>query len=223
MHNSVIFTAAGRGSRMQSEIPKQFLLLNDKPILMQTMQLFYAYDSNLEMLVVLNKEYFVYWKSLCEKHNFSIPHRVVEGGEERFYSVQNAIAYLTGELVAIHDAVRPLATIEMISKCFQSAQIYKNAIPVLPINQSIRKKMKTGSQCVDRSAYFLVQTPQVFHRKTLIEGYSQQFNKNFTDDASVVERLGEQIYLVDGNEENIKITTPHDLNIAHFLFHKNRQ
>lgn len=218
MHNSVIFTAGGKGSRMKSDIPKQFLLLNNQPILMQTMRLFYDFDSSLEMIVVLHQSYFDFWRALCEKNNFTLPHQLVEGGRERFFSVKNALAKTTGDFIAIHDGVRPMVSKETIIKCFDGAQNYGNAVPVLPINQSIRKKTAHGSKHADRDDYFLVQTPQIFERKALIEGYKQSFDVKFTDDASVLENIGCKIHLVEGNAENIKITTPQDLNFARFLY-----
>jgi len=217
LNNSLIITAGGVGQRMQSKIPKQFLLLKDIPVLMYSIRVFHEFDPNLEILVVLPKAWHEYWNKLCEEYKFTIKHRLVEGGEERFFSVKNAINHATGELVAIHDGVRPLVSSETIDRCFQSAQINRASVPVIPVNQSVRKQLIEGNIAVDRTKYFLVQTPQIFHRKQLIEAYNQEYSPAFTDDASVVEALGVPVHMVIGNEENIKITTPQDLKFANFL------
>lgn len=218
MHNTVIITAGGIGKRMGSEIPKQFLEVAGKPVLMHTIDAFYDYDSRFELLLTLPEQWEEHWKALCEKHHFAIQHRVVVGGEERFHSVKNAINHATGELIAIHDGVRPMVSQETIQRVFESAQIHHAAVPVIPVSQSIRKVTQEGNQSLDRNEYFIVQTPQVFTRKILIEAYNQPYDTRFTDDASVVENRGYPIHLVDGNEENVKITTTKDLKLVeHFL------
>jgi len=217
MTNSVIITAGGIGKRMGSQVPKQFLLINGRPVLMHTIQAFYDYDNDFELILTLPEEWVDHWKKLCEEHNFTINHRVVTGGEERFHSVKNAINHATGELVAIHDGVRPLVSEETIQRCIESAQIHHAAIPVIPVNQSIRKLTDDGNMSVDRKSYFLAQTPQVFTRKILIESYNQLYDESFTDDASVVEKRGYAIHMVEGNEENVKITTQKDLKLAEHL------
>ena len=218
MHNTVIITAGGIGKRMGSEIPKQFLEVAGKPVLMHTIDAFYEYDPRFELLLTLPEQWEEHWKALCEKHHFTIEHRVVVGGEERFHSVKNAINHATGELIAIHDGVRPMVSQDTIQRVFESAQIHHAAVPVIPVSQSIRKVTQEGNQSLDRNEYFIVQTPQVFTRKILIEAYNQPYDTRFTDDASVVENRGYSIHLVDGNEENVKITTTKDLKLVeHFL------
>jgi 2-C-methyl-D-erythritol 4-phosphate cytidylyltransferase len=218
MRNTVIITAGGIGKRMGSEIPKQFLEVNGKPVLMHTITAFYEYDKQFEILLTLPAQWEDYWLDLCKKHAFFIEHRVVVGGEERFHSVKNAINHATGELIAIHDGVRPMVSQETIQRVFESAQIHHAAVPVIAMNQSIRKVTQEGNKSLNRNDYFIVQTPQVFTRKILIESYAQTYDTHFTDDASVVESRGYSIHLVDGNEENVKITTTKDLKLVeHFL------
>ena len=218
MTNSVIITAGGIGKRMGSTVPKQFLLVHNKPVLMHTLEAFYAYDNEFEIILTLPQEWVNHWNELCETHGFAIAHRVVTGGEERYHSVKNAINHATGELIAIHDGVRPMVSQETIQRVFESAQIHHAAIPVIPVSQSIRQVTLEGNKSLDRNEYFIVQTPQVFTRKILIESYNQPYDPLFTDDASVVEQRGYAIHVVEGNEENVKITTLKDLKLAeHFL------
>ena len=217
LSRSLIITAGGFGKRMNSEIPKQFLLLQGKPVLQRTIEAFYTFDSSMEIIVVLPETWSNHWEELCHKFEMAVEHRVVIGGSERFYSVKNAIEHATGELVAVHDGVRPLVSQKTIERCFESAQINRASVPVLPVNESVRKMLLEGNKSVDRKNYFLVQTPQVFHRKQLIEAYNQDYSELFTDDASVVEALGVAVHMVIGNEENIKITTQKDLKFAEFL------
>jgi 2-C-methyl-D-erythritol 4-phosphate cytidylyltransferase len=221
MRNSVIITAAGLGSRMKSAIPKQFLLLGGKPILMRTIEVFFAYDPGIEIILVLDPNWKTYWLSLCKEYGFSIQHLVVEGGNKRFLSVQNAINHATGEFVAVHDGVRPLVSKETIDLCFQSAQIHQACVPILPIHQSIRKIEEEKGRAVDRNKFFTVQTPQIFSRKLLIETYGMDYQKEFTDEATAVESIGYEIATVIGNEDNLKITTQQDLKWANFIFNEN--
>lgn len=218
MHNSVIITAAGIGKRMGGTVPKQFLLVAGKPVLMHTMEAFYAFDSGLEFILTLPQEWQEYWQKLCGEYNFTLLHRVITGGEERFHSVKNAVNHATGELIAIHDGVRPMVSDETIKRVFESAQIHHAAVPVVPVSQSIRKVTEQGSMSLDRSEYYIVQTPQVFTRKILIESYNQPYDPTFTDDASVVENRGYSIHTVEGNDENSKITTQKDLKLAEHYF-----
>lgn len=212
--NSVIITAGGTGKRMGAGVPKQFLLIDGRPMLMHTIEAFYSFDPTFELILTLPEEWASHWEELCEKHTFTIPHRLVTGGEERFHSVKNAINHCTGEFIAIHDGVRPFVSQDTIRRCFESAQIHHAAIPVVPVNQSIRKVTEEGNLGVNRNEYKVVQTPQVFTRKILIESYNQPYDPAFTDDASVVENRGYEIHMVEGNEENIKITTKQDLLLA---------
>jgi len=213
MNKTVIIVAGGSGSRMKSEIPKQFLLLNDKPILQHTIEKFYLYNSEIEIIVVLPQEHIEYWKSLCLQNNFEIKHKIVKGGQERFYSVKNAVDSIQKtDFVAIHDGVRPFVDLETIKICFETAFNLGNAIPAINSTNSVRiiDEKNTNSQ-IDRNKVKLIQTPQVFNFEILKNAYNQDYTKEFTDDASVVEKLGVKINLTDGKNTNIKITSPEDL------------
>lgn len=210
-----IIVAGGRGERMNTDIPKQFLEIQGKPILMYTLEAFHRFDAAIQLILVLPAAQIDLWEALCIKHNFILHHRIVEGGSARFYSVKNGLAVVKSPaLVAIHDGVRPLVSLETIARCFYAAEKFDAAVPVVDLVDSIRYLTGVGSQSVDRTAYKLVQTPQIFDAELLKKAYNQDFSVLFTDDASVVEATGKQIQLVEGNRENIKITTEFDLKIA---------
>ena len=214
----IIIVAGGSGSRMGSIIPKQFLKLLGLPILMHTLKKFQQTVVGGEIILVLPEKEQSTWQSLCEKHQFDIPHQIVNGGETRFHSVQNALQKLNKKsIVAIHDGVRPLVSETVINNCIQSAEKFGAAIPALPMQDSLRKISENGSQIAERNQFVLVQTPQCFQSEVILKAYQQEYHKSFTDDASVVEQLGHNIYLVEGNKENIKITTPEDLKMAEAL------
>lgn len=217
----VIIVAGGKGVRMGNSIPKQFMLLANKPILMHTIERFYSFDNNIDIIVVLPKEQQQYWKHLCKEHNFNIEHRIVDGGQTRFHSSQNAIKSIEADdndVVAIHDGVRPLVSINTIKKCFDEAQQKKAVIPVTNVIETLRYINSNGEdKTVDRSKYKLVQTPQVFELGLLKRAYNEPFSETFTDDASVVENIGTRVFCVEGNRENIKLTTPFDLLVANAI------
>ncbi len=221
--NYVIIVAGGSGKRMDTALPKQFLLLNGFPILMHTCERFYQYDKSLSFIIVLPSEHIETWNLLCQKYAFSIPHKTIAGGSERFYSVKNAIDHIQTQrnspeaLVAIHDGVRPLVSLKTLRKAFIVAGEYGNAIPVISVIDSVRKVEEMGSSIIDRSQLRLIQTPQIFRLSLIIKAYNQPFSERFTDDASVLEAMGENIVLTEGNAENIKITRPIDLIIAESL------
>ncbi|MES2628575.1 MAG: 2-C-methyl-D-erythritol 4-phosphate cytidylyltransferase [Bacteroidota bacterium] len=218
MSDSVIIVAGGSGNRFGSALPKQFLDLGGKPVIMHTIGVFYAFDPQLELILVLPENQFDFWKSLCDQHGFTIPHTVVAGGPERFFSVKNGISAVTTDgIVAIHDAVRPLVSAETLERCFSAARELGNAVPVVTPVDSIREIHDRSSRQVDRSGYRLVQTPQCFRKAIITAAFQQEFNVLFTDDASVAEAGGTHIHLVEGNRENLKITTPFDLTIAQTL------
>jgi 2-C-methyl-D-erythritol 4-phosphate cytidylyltransferase len=223
MNNCVIIVAGGGGSRMGSEIPKQFLPLNNKPVLMHTINNIYDFDNNISIVVVLPGSEMDQWKNLCTKYAFKVPHQTVSGGDTRFQSVKNGLS-ITPEcdLIAVHDGVRPLVSHETLKRCFELAADKGSAIPVLPANESIREGTMENSRPVDRSKLFLVQTPQVFQSEILRNACDQSWSPEFTDDASVVEKSGIPVQMVVGNRENIKITYPEDLKIAS-LFLKNKK
>jgi len=215
MKKNVIIVAGGNGNRMQTTLPKQFLLLQGKPILMHSIQRFYDFDPSIKIILALPSEHISLWNDLVEKYHFPVVHDIVNGGEFRFHSVKNALSKVDADaLVAIHDGVRPLVSKQTIQNCFLSAERFGSAIPVIMPVDSIRKISGDKSESVDRSEYRLVQTPQVFQYSIIKIAYEQSFDALFTDDASVVEKNGHFVQLVDGNFENIKITTPSDLLIA---------
>lgn len=214
----VIMVAGGSGKRMGREIPKQFIEIAGKPILMHTLQRFYDTDASIVLIVILPESQHQKWNELIEKFNFTIKHLVTKGGAERFYSVLNGLKKIKpNSIVAIHDGVRPLVSKETIKICFETATEKGSAIPVIPVTESLRKVKNKESMAVNRNNYFTVQTPQIFRSEIILESYKQEYDCNFTDDASVVEKANFKINLVDGNAENIKITRPIDLKIAELL------
>lgn len=214
MNGSIIITAGGIGTRMNAELPKQFLPLNGKPILLLTLEKFYSYSPNFTLIITLPSDWMAYWKSLLIELNCEIPHILVEGGKERFDSIKNALAHCRGEYIGVHDAVRPFVSHETIQRCIQGLQKSESVVPVLELKDSLRKMEGSNSIMLDRKAYRLVHTPQFFHLSTLKKAYEIDFEPSFTDDASVVERIGISPYLVESNEENFKITSPIDYQLA---------
>lgn len=221
MKKYVIIVAGGSGKRMGTDVPKQFLPLAGKPVLMHTIDAFYRYDSQVNVLLVLPLVHMEYWRELCNQYAYNKPVILVEGGSERFYSVQNAMQKVPCDaLVAVHDGVRPLVDSQTIERAFVSAEKNGSAVPVIPETDSLRKLTQEGSKSVDRSAYVRVQTPQVFRSDLIKEAYNQAYKPTFTDDASVFESLGNAVSLTVGNVSNIKITTPVDLKWAETLLHE---
>jgi len=215
MPGSVIIVAGGSGKRMDSVIPKQFLELNGMPVLMWTIDRFYRYDQDLQIILVLPLDQVSYWERLCIQYRFEIKHEIAYGGETRFHSVKSGLKLVKpGLITAIHDGVRPLVTYDTIQRCFSEAGDKGNAVPVIDINDSIREVYEGGSKVIDRGNLKIVQTPQVFRYEQLAKGYEQEYSQDFKDDATVVEKSGFAINLVPGNNENIKLTTPFDMKIA---------
>jgi 2-C-methyl-D-erythritol 4-phosphate cytidylyltransferase len=204
---------------MNSVVPKQFLLLNGIPVLMHTIDAFYNSDTKPEIIVVLHTGSHQYWSKLCIEHNFTVPHQLVDGGETRFHSVKNGLSIIddNNAIVAIHDAVRPLVTKEIIDRSFDYAERYGNAIVAIKSRDSVRQIRDNRSQSLNRDDIYLIQTPQTFKAEQLKQAYLQPYQEKFTDDASVVEQTGVNINLVDGSYQNIKITYPEDIAIAEFL------
>lgn len=223
MTNYALIVAGGSGSRMNTDVPKQFLLLNEKPVLMHTIERFHNYDNAMKIIVVLPEAQFSLWENLCREYKFSIRHQLVAGGSVRFESVKNGMMKIDNDgIVAIHDGVRPLVSFETIGRCFEVARLKGNAIPVMPVIESLRMIDGENSNAVDRSSFVTIQTPQVFSVSEIKAAYNQPFSEAFTDDASVLEAAGSAINLVQGNIENIKITHPADLIFAGMLL-KNRE
>lgn len=218
MKHYAIIVAGGLGSRMNNPVPKQFLKLNGRPVLMHTITRFSESEFKPELIVALHKDQHETWKQLCRDFSFDLPHILTSGGDTRFLSVRSGLKKITEEgIVAVHDAARPLVHVKTINTAFKAAEMYGNAVPAIPLTDSIRKVDPTASVAVDRTKYCVVQTPQCFRSETLKKAYSKEFKITFTDDASVVESLGESIHLIDGTPDNIKITTPMDLAIAEAL------
>ena len=213
MQDYLIIVAGGSGKRMGTDLPKQFLELNGKPILLHTIERFHDFNNQLNIIVVMNEEYIDYWGDLCRTIGLSIPHQIVKGGKERFFSVLHGLNKIPDSegIVGVHDAVRPLVSKNTFVTCYESARINGTAVPVLPVNDSLRFVADGKNEIVDRSKFRLVQTPQCFEISLLKKAFQQGYNPSFTDDASVVESLGVAINLVEGNRENIKITTQEDL------------
>ncbi|MBC5774418.1 2-C-methyl-D-erythritol 4-phosphate cytidylyltransferase [Pontibacter sp. KCTC 32443] len=210
-----IIVAGGSGSRMQQDLPKQFIPVAGKPILMHTIEQFYNYNPQVRLIVVLPKEQLTTWKELCQKYNFKHFHMTVPGGTTRFGSVKNGLGAVMGDgLVAVHDGVRPFVDTATIKAAFEMAAVKGSAVVAVSPKDSIRELTAEGSIAVPRANYKLVQTPQVFQASILKKAYEQPEQDYFTDDASVVESIGEKITLVEGNYRNIKITTPEDLILA---------
>jgi 2-C-methyl-D-erythritol 4-phosphate cytidylyltransferase len=203
---------------MNSEVPKQFLLLAGQPVLMHTIRIFHLFDPGMQLLVVLPGQHIPYWEELCRIHAFTISHQLVKGGDTRFGSVKNALEQTGGEgLVAIHDGVRPLVSAGTLKRAFEGAGKNGNAIPVVGMHESIRETGPSGNREVARENLRIVQTPQVFRKELIRKAYDKAPHENFTDDATVLESYGETIHLVEGNPENIKITRPSDLRCAEVL------
>ena len=220
--NNVIIVAGGKGLRMGQDLPKQFIPIGGKPILMHTIEAFFKFDNSIRIVVALSPSYLEYWQTLCEKYEFTIQHEIVEGGATRFHSVKNALSVIEKGLVAVHDAARPFISFDLIERCFQAASKHQSVIPVLEVTDSLREILANKSRIVDRSLYRTVQTPQVFEVDLLKKAYELDYNDTFTDDASVVETLGNEIHLVVGERQNIKITTPFDLDLANFIINNQK-
>ena len=203
---------------MGGDIPKQFLPICGKPVLMRTLEAFHAYDASMHLILVLPISQQAYWKQLCEEYQFDLVHEIADGGETRFHSVKNGLALVKEEgLVGVHDGVRPFVSQEVIVRCYEEALSLRAVIPVIGVVETVRHLTEDGSETVPRDQYKLVQTPQVFDSVLLKQAYQQPYTELFTDDASVVEALGKEVHLVEGNRENIKLTTPFDLKLAELL------
>ena len=222
MKRYLIVVAGGKGMRMGGETPKQFQLLGDKPVVMVTLERLHAKDPSMQLILVLPAEHMDMWLSFCKQYSFAVPLLLAQGGSTRFHSVQNGLAQvddIDDALVGVHDGVRPFVSPKVLDDCFCEAWIHGAAIPMIDVQDSLRHIVGGNgvTEVVPRDRYRLVQTPQVFRLSLLRRAYEQRFVENFTDDASVVEALGEQVVGVEGNRENIKLTTPFDLMVAKTL------
>lgn len=219
MRKYAIIVAGGKGLRMGGELPKQFIPIEGRPVLMRTLDTFHACDSDIQIILVLPRDHQPYWQELCREYRFAVPHSIADGGATRFHSVQNGLALVdeAEALVAVHDGVRPFVAHDVISRCYCEAELHGAVVPVIPVVETVRHLLPEGSETVSRDDYRLVQTPQTFRASLLRRAYEQTYCNGFTDDASVVEALGEAVCLVEGNRENIKLTTPFDLTVASAL------
>ena len=220
-HDYIIIVAGGKGLRMGADMPKQFLPLCGKPVLMHTIERFRSYDATLGIIVVLPHEQQQLWRELCQKHSFTVEHTVVDGGDTRFQSSKNGLAAVPDDadgVVGIHDGVRPFVSAEVIGRCFEAARKHGAALPVMPVTDTLRHVDADGrGHNVQRSEFRSVQTPQAFSIRLIKKAFRQPYNDAFTDDASVAEAAGATVTMVDGNRENIKLTTPYDLLTAEWL------
>lgn len=217
----IIIVAGGKGLRMGSDVPKQFLPVKGMPVLMRTISRFHECNPSMQIILVLPHHQQQYWHDLCSQYAFGIAHTVVDGGDTRFASSRNGLDAIPDDAtgtVGIHDGVRPFVAAEVISRCYDAARTHGAAIPVMPVTDTLRHidSAATGHNVL-RTDYRIVQTPQVFDIALLKRAFTQPFREEFTDDASVVEAMGCSVEMVEGNRENIKITTPFDLKIAETL------
>ena len=216
MMKTALIVAAGKGARMGSETPKQFLPLAGRPILIRTIEAFAHYSKDLQIILVLNPALTNLWKELCLQYAFGMEYHLADGGPERFHSVKNGLDKVPeASLVAIHDGVRPLVNQRLIDDSFRLAKQYGSAVPVMPLNETIREIKHGSSRLVDRSSLFSVQTPQTFRADMIKKAYEQEFRQEFTDDAAVLESTGQRIHFFPGDPRNIKITRQQDLELAH--------
>ncbi len=224
MRHYVIIVAAGSGSRMNNDMPKQFMLLQNKPVLMHTINVFHRHARKPEIILILNKKNLDDWTALCLQYNFAVPHHIVIGGNTRFHSVENGLQEIFNKekkpenvLIAIHDGVRPLVSDQLIEQAFLLAEEKQTAIPAVQSSDSIRIRDTEGNyQSIPRQQVFQIQTPQVFNASILKDAFQHPYQDKFTDDASVVEDSGYPIHLLNGDIRNIKITYPADLRLAQY-------
>jgi 2-C-methyl-D-erythritol 4-phosphate cytidylyltransferase len=218
-----LIVAGGSGTRMQSPVPKQFLLLAGKPVLMHTLERFVSFSQKIQTVLVLPENEIVTWKNLCIEHHFTQPHQIVAGGKTRFASVRNGLSAIAERegLVAIHDGVRPLVPAEVIARSFALAEEKGSAVAAVPLKDSLRMMLnETDSQIIDRTPCRLIQTPQTFDLQTIRHAYAEATHEDFTDDAAVAEAAGFPVYLTEGSYENLKITTPEDLWVAEAILRR---
>ena len=217
----MIIVAGGIGKRMQSKIPKQFLKVNNKSLILYSIEAFLNHPGIDEVILVLNKEFHNLWDQIYNEQKISYPLTLVTGGPSRFDSVKNGLTQVhSAGLVAIHDGVRPFPSQDLIERCFREAAQFGTAIPAIPVNDTLRKIEGKSSSPINRHPYRMIQTPQCFISSIIIEAYQVQAQDIFTDDSSVVEKAGHTIHLIEGEPNNIKITTPVDLRLAEVMAKK---
>lgn len=219
-----VIVAGGKGTRIKSHVPKQFLELDGLPVLMHTINAFFRYSAEIIVILVLPEGDFETWKALCLRHGFSKHSLILQkGGDTRFQSVKKGLEKIEGEgLVAIHDGVRPLASEDIIGASFRLAAVHKSAVAAVRLKESIRIVDQDTTKAVDRSRFRLIQTPQTFDVHLIKKAYEMREDSTLTDDASVAERAGHTISLFEGSYENLKITTEEDLVIAEALLKRRK-
>jgi 2-C-methyl-D-erythritol 4-phosphate cytidylyltransferase len=219
-----LIVAGGKGTRIKSRLPKQFLELIGKPILLHTLEAFYRYSENINIILVLPEDDFAIWSEICEKHHFNKPVILQKGGDSRFQSVKNGLDRIEGPgLVAIHDGVRPLVSEDIIGASFRLAAVHETAVAAVRLKESIRMTDQDNTKAMDRSRFRLIQTPQTFKIELIKKAYLIKEDASLTDDASVAEKAGHIISLFEGSYENIKITTPEDLIVAEALINSRQK
>ena len=227
MDSYAIIVAGGKGLRMGGEVPKQFLPIGRKPVLMHTIEAFRIALEGVRIVLVLPAEQHDYWKRLCDEYGFHSPELIAKGGETRFHSVRNGLALLPDDadaVVGVHDGVRPFVSADTIRRCYAAAAEGKAVVPVVPVVETVRQILPDGKSVTrPRNDYRLVQTPQTFPLTLLHQAYQQPYTEAFTDDASVVEALGKEIVMIEGNRENIKLTTPNDLCFAEYVIKQGKR
>ncbi len=217
MNRHFIVVAGGSGTRMNASLPKQFLLIDNKPLLMHTLQALHEAEPEANIVLVLPESHFQTWDRLCIDYSFNLKHRKVAGGQTRFESVKNGLSTITSGLIAVHDGVRPLVSATTVARCFEAASNFGAAVPVVDVNESVRFVDNDENRALNRASVKLVQTPQCFQFELMQKAFGQPYNEGFTDCASVLESDGVKIALVEGNVENIKITRPQDLPLAEWF------
>jgi len=211
MKNALIIVAGGIGKRMGTTIPKQFLRIHDKPVIIHTIEKFLLFDPKIKLIIVINPDFKKVWDNIINQYSLPAGYEVISGGDKRFHSVKNGLSLIEENcLVGIHDAVRPLVSVESIFKIYSHAAVHGNAVPAITVKESVREINNSGSKIVDRTSLRLIQTPQVFRSDILKKAYEQEYKDEFTDDANVVEKTGIIIHLVPGDPYNIKITGKED-------------
>lgn len=217
-----VIVAGGMGTRLNAGIPKQFLLLNGKPVLLYSVESFFGFDADIHIVIVLPEEHVNLWHSICRDFKVKIPHEIVYGGKERFFSVKNGLQKAgNANYIAVHDGARPLLSKNLIRLCFEAAETFKAIVPAVTPAESVRCGNAFNSKMLNRNEVFLIQTPQVFDASIIKQAYNIEFSSSFTDDASVVEHSGHKVTIIDGEYVNVKITHPHDIKYCEFLLHSN--
>lgn len=212
---SVVIVAGGTGSRMLSEIPKQFLEINGKPVIIWTIEKFLSFDPTIQLIIVLPESHLLYWQDLEERFPVVKGASITSGGISRYHSVLNGLSLVNSEnFVGIHDAVRPLVSVETLERCYGEAEKNGSAVPIVDSEDTLRKLSRKGSLVLDRNIVKRVQTPQVFSAKKIITAYENCIDQTTTDDATVYESYFREVNLVEGNTENLKITYPADIKYA---------